>query len=91
MEPAEEDDKNNVYSTHEYTKALRSAGGLRRPLRSLTRIKQNAIEADRDPRDFRCELTACKCQELQTTRTPHACTKYMSVQGNLSILFRLIT
>ena len=46
--------------------ALRSADGFRRLLRSLTRnnLEQNVNAADRKVHDFRCELTACKCQEL---------------------------
>ena len=46
-------------------KALRSAGGFRRPLRSLTRKNRtNCDEADREAYEFRCKLTTCKCQEL---------------------------
>ena len=63
-------------------KALRSAGGFRHPLRSLTRIEQNADEADREVHDFRCKLTTCNRQELhaprkQPGRRMHVCTKYI--------------
>ena len=59
---------NSVFSR--IYKALRSAGGFRRPLRSLSRnnIEQNVNEADREVHDFRCKLTTCKCQELHAPR-----------------------
>ena len=44
-------------------KALRSASGFRRPLRSLTKVKRIAKEANCEARAFRCKPPTCKCQE----------------------------
>ena len=49
---------------HMVYKALRSAGGFRRPLRSLTKkMELNVNEADREVRAFWCKPTTSKCQE----------------------------
>ena len=44
-------------------KALRSASGFRRPLRSLKKVKRIAKEANCEARAFRCKPPTCKCQE----------------------------
>ena len=59
-------------------KPLRSAGGFRGPLRSLTtKNKQNANEADRKVNDFRCKLTTCKWHGLHAQEnSPDAACMY---------------
>ena len=68
-----------ITDLHILYKALRSAGGFRRALRSLTRNKMR-MKWTQEVHDFRCKLTTCKCQALpcsrNTTRMPHACTWY---------------
>ena len=76
-------------------KALRSAGGFCRPLRSLRRKKQNknANEADREVYDLRCttddlQMPRAPCYRI-TIRTPHACTKYIK-DGERAVVLYLV-
>ena len=62
-------------------KAFRSAGGFRRPLRSLTRkkLQQNAGEADREVHDFRRKLATAESSHAageQPGRRMHLYTEY---------------
>ena len=63
-------------------KALRSAGGFRRPLRSLTKKTENwtkcEAESHREVHGSRCKLATCKCPQLhgpKTAMTPHVRSK----------------